>query len=127
MPNRFAGSTGTILTTSTPVRSVTSLIKSPRSTFFHITVLFFFLMMRRPPISTLFPYTTLFRSLLLVDVVMPRENGRELSERLKIALPRLKVLFMSGYAADAVVRQGVLTSELSLLQKPFTKIGRAHV
>ncbi len=58
--------------------------------------------------------------LLLTDVIMPQMNGRELSERLKARRPGLKVLFMSGYTDDAVLRHGVVTEDLQFIQKPFT-------
>lgn len=58
--------------------------------------------------------------LLLTDVVMPRMNGRELSERLRTMRPRMKVLFMSGYTDDLIVRHGALEEGLALLQKPIT-------
>jgi PAS domain S-box-containing protein len=58
--------------------------------------------------------------LLLTDVVMPELGGRELARRLKTVRPELKVLFMSGYADDAIVQQGVLESGAAYLQKPFT-------
>jgi CheY-like chemotaxis protein len=58
--------------------------------------------------------------LLLTDVIMPQMNGRELSERLKARRPGLKVLFMSGYTDDAVLRRGVVAEDLPFIQKPFT-------
>jgi Response regulator containing CheY-like receiver, AAA-type ATPase, and DNA-binding domains len=59
-------------------------------------------------------------ALLLTDVVMPELGGRELARRLKTVHPDLKVLFMSGYADEAIVQQGVLESGAAYLQKPFT-------
>jgi len=57
--------------------------------------------------------------LLLTDVVMPGLSGRELVERLRQVKPALRVLFMSGYTDDTVLRHGVLESEMSFIQKPL--------
>ena len=60
--------------------------------------------------------------LLLTDVVMPDINGRDLATQFQQLRPRMKVLFMSGYTDDAVVRHGILQEGIAYLQKPFTPV-----
>ena len=57
--------------------------------------------------------------LLLTDMVMPRMGGNELSQHLLAADPAIKVLCMSGYTDDVLVRNGALGPEMSFLQKPL--------
>jgi len=57
--------------------------------------------------------------LVLTDVVMPGMNGRDLGERLAAMSPRLKMLFMSGYTENAVLRHGLEKDCAAYLQKPF--------
>ena len=58
--------------------------------------------------------------LLLTDVVMPGLSGRELADRLLEQCPGLKVLFMSGYTGDIVMRHGVDGEDSAFIEKPFT-------
>jgi len=58
--------------------------------------------------------------LVLTDVVMPGMSGSELVERLRKKQPDIKVLYMSGYTDNAIVRQGVLDAGTPFIQKPFT-------
>jgi DNA-binding NtrC family response regulator len=58
--------------------------------------------------------------LMLTDVVMPGRSVREFVEQLASTRPAMKVLHMSGYTDDTVVRHGVLEQSMAFLQKPFT-------
>jgi PAS domain S-box-containing protein len=58
--------------------------------------------------------------LLLTDVVMPGISGRILSERFTALRPDTRVLYMSGYSDDAVLRHGVRSASAHFVQKPFS-------
>ena len=57
--------------------------------------------------------------LLVTDLIMPGMTGRELAETLTAERPGVRLLYMSGYTDDAVVRHGVLEEGAPYLQKPF--------
>jgi two-component system, cell cycle sensor histidine kinase and response regulator CckA len=58
--------------------------------------------------------------LLITDVVMPKMNGPTMARAIQEHRPDAKVLYMSGYTDDAIVRHGVLEPGTPFLQKPFT-------
>ena len=58
--------------------------------------------------------------LLITDVVMPGAGGRIVAERLAARHPGVRVLFVSGYTDDAVVRHGILEEKIHFLPKPFS-------
>ncbi|MBW6505058.1 PAS domain S-box protein [bacterium] len=64
--------------------------------------------------------------LLLTDVMMPKMGGRELVERIRLQRPDLRILYMSGYTDDAILRHGVMENGIPFLQKPFTAEGLAR-
>ncbi len=64
--------------------------------------------------------------LLLSDVVMPQMSGAELAKRLAPSRPDMRILCMSGYTDDAIVRHGVLDAHFAFLQKPITPVGLAR-
>jgi len=59
-------------------------------------------------------------ALLITDVVMPQMGGKALAEQVTSVYRAIKVLFISGYAADAIVHHGRLEPGATFLSKPFT-------
>lgn len=58
--------------------------------------------------------------LTLSDVVLPSMSGKEAATRLTQARPGLKVLYMSGYAEEQIVHEGIVDENVAFLAKPFT-------
>lgn len=58
--------------------------------------------------------------LLLTDVVLPGPSGPELSRQLAERRPGFRVVYMSGYTDEAIVKHGVLRPEIAFIHKPFT-------
>lgn len=57
---------------------------------------------------------------LLLDVIMPKKNGREVYEEIRRLQPGIRVLFTSGYTSEVIRRQGLLDADLAFLSKPAT-------
>ncbi|GEM_PF-2177704 len=65
--------------------------------------------------------------MLLSDVVMPKLNGNELAEKIKLFYPEIKVVFMSGYTDDIIDNHGVLKPGLKFIEKPFLPEDLKHI
>lgn len=59
--------------------------------------------------------------LLITDVVMPSMNGPDLARQIKAIIPSVKILYISGYAADVISTHGILRHGVMFLSKPFSK------
>ena len=59
-------------------------------------------------------------SLLLLDVIMPRKNGKEAFDEIRAIKTGIKALFMSGYTADIISKTGIHTEGLEFISKPFS-------
>ena len=59
-------------------------------------------------------------SLLLLDVIMPRKNGKDAYEEIRAIRPGIKVLFISGYSADMISQEGILEKGSSFISKPVS-------
>ncbi|MGV3708796.1 MAG: PAS domain S-box protein [Gemmatimonas sp.] len=57
---------------------------------------------------------------VISDVVMPGMSGRQFAESLRRSRPDFRLLFISGYTDDAVVRHGIVMADEAFLQKPFS-------
>jgi two-component system, cell cycle sensor histidine kinase and response regulator CckA len=64
--------------------------------------------------------------LMMTDIVMPGISGSELAQKITALRPEIRVVYMSGYTDQAIVRHGILSSDVLLLQKPFTMSTLAH-
>jgi hypothetical protein len=63
--------------------------------------------------------------LLVTDMVMPNVGGSELFAHLRLLRPDMRVLFVSGYTDDDIIRRGLKDEKSAFLQKPFTAKGLA--
>ena len=63
---------------------------------------------------------------VITDVLMPEISGRELAELIAVRRPGAKILYVSGYTADSLSRDGLLDASRPLLQKPFTSADLRH-
>jgi two-component system, cell cycle sensor histidine kinase and response regulator CckA len=70
-------------------------------------------------ISAFSEYKTIVR-LLLTDVVLPGQNGRDLAIDLRSLCPKLKIIFISGYPENVVTRHGIQEDGMFYLPKPFS-------
>lgn len=65
-------------------------------------------------------------SLMLTDIVMPGQNGKELGDETQKLRPGLKIIYMTGYSRNAVVHQGRLDPGVDLIQKPISQTDLAN-
>jgi PAS domain S-box-containing protein len=64
--------------------------------------------------------------LLLTDIVMPGGNGRRLADDLREQRPKMRVIYMSGYTDDIMVRRGIIEQSVIFLEKPATTNALLH-
>lgn len=64
--------------------------------------------------------------MLITDVIMPEVSGRDLSTRLIATRPHIRILYMSGYTDEVIIRHGVLDPGVHFIQKPFTALAFLH-
>lgn len=70
-------------------------------------------------ISAFGEYKAIVR-LLLTDVVLPGQNGRDLANDLRALCPKLRILFISGYPENVVTKNGIQEDGMFYLPKPFS-------
>ena len=64
--------------------------------------------------------------LLLTDVVMSGETGKEIAERVSKLRQGIRVLYMSGYPESVIASQGIIEPGITLLSKPFKAVISWH-
>ncbi|MFZ0908532.1 MAG: PAS domain S-box protein [Candidatus Acidiferrales bacterium] len=64
--------------------------------------------------------------LIMTDIVMPGISGSDLAKKILAVRPEIRIVFMSGYTDHAMIHHGILSSDILLLQKPFTMSTLAH-
>ena len=57
--------------------------------------------------------------LIILDSVMPKKNGREVYEEIRLIDPGIKAIFTSGYTKDVVLNKGIGVGEVNFIAKPF--------
>lgn len=57
--------------------------------------------------------------LLVLDVVMPKKNGKEAYEEIRALKPGMQAIFLSGYTADIIDKNGLMGAGLHLINKPL--------
>ncbi|MCX7987922.1 MAG: response regulator, partial [Thermodesulfovibrio sp.] len=60
--------------------------------------------------------------LVLLDVIIPVKNGKEVSEEIKIIKPEIKYIFMSGYTSDIIFERGIIEKDIEYLSKPISPV-----
>ena len=58
--------------------------------------------------------------LLLSDVIMPEMSGRDMAKKITGMFPNIKILFMSGYTSDSIIKEGLVYQGANYIEKPFT-------
>jgi PAS domain S-box-containing protein len=57
--------------------------------------------------------------LIIIDVVMPKMNGKEVYEEIRSVKPNIKTLFVSGYTRDVIIDKGVEDTMVDFIKKPI--------
>src|SRR3712207_8257892 len=85
-------------------------------------IYFFFLMIRRPPRSTLFPYTTLFRSQISISDIEEREMLRTTLRQMEV----FAATALSGNVTHAATALGMTQSAASMADRKSTRLNSSH-
>ena len=59
-------------------------------------------------------------NLLITDMIMPEMNGKELAAKIKKLIPGIKILYMSGYIDDPIIRSSLTDKKINFIDKPFS-------